>query len=159
MKIYIPKKFKETEWTEGQAIFLSFMSILAEIHGWQTEFNMHNHDFKTIIGSFIEPSTKIGLAWELREAFHMTRINENNWNFKWKDYDEIEWRQGPRAKSGGKNLSTSLYILKRPKSIAIWSFLMGRLMDPSIISDTTKILPHKNETNALPEIINKNFNL
>lgn len=157
MKIYIPRKFKDTHWSEGQAILLSFMYVLAELHGWDETYNMHSKDLKTIIG-YTTPSVNTGTMYHLKQAFEIAQLNDWNWTFKWKDYDEHEWRSSWYTKDGGRNISTSLYVLKKTRSIAMWSFLMGRIMDPNIINDTNKILPHSEPESALPDVVNKNFN-
>lgn len=127
MKIHLPVKYKDLTITEGEAIVLGFLLQVSYEHGFDNYYNFNSADLQKMIRvnngqmRFTSKHTD-----KLREILYMVQLDEFNWSLKWRDFDD-SWLRARKNKQGKKYVKAFEYTIKETRSIAIWSYLMGKL--------------------------------
>ena len=130
MNIHIPRRLKDIEYSDREAVFIAFMVMVSQREGYESWFNYNSGDLKRICGKY----KSCQFDWHgdmtkgLREVFDFAVIDENNVMVRWKINDSKHWHTRPRQNVDLESRSavvrhklTELYWIKT------WCYLMGHI--------------------------------
>ena len=151
MNVNIPRRLKDKEWEDREAVLIAFMVMVCQKEGYESWFNFNNADLKKIVGKLRSshfdwhgPNTE-----RLREVFDFAVIDENNVMVKWKINDSTYWHTRPR-KTGKFTDSRSAVVphtITELYRIKMWCYLMGHISSGNTLCMQNDSVIHYTDSN------------
>lgn len=139
MNIIIPERFKDTKLLEREAMFIGFMTLIGNEHGWEHQYNICPWDMGKMMNvqGLVLDSPKMDT---LKEIFEFTYLNDENWMVKWKDFDQQSWY----TYKGQGTLKHHKYKLTTERNSNMWAYLLGLFRgSKDLVKDSHKIFEHE----------------
>mgnify|MGYP003644244007 CR=1 FL=1 len=151
MNVNIPRRLKDKEWEDREAVLIAFMVMVCQKEGYESWFNFNAADLKKIVGKpksahfdWHGPNTK-----GLRQVFDFAAIDENNVMVKWKINDSKFWHTRPRI-TGKFADSRSAVVPHRINDlyrIKMWCYLMGHISSGNTLCSSNDSVIHYTDSN------------
>ena len=155
MKIQIPEKYKDLQFTDGEASIVALLLMLGREHGFEYYYTFCSHDVKKIIQGFAGSMTFDSLkTHNLREIIHIVGLDDYNWSMKFRNTDGIYGKRGWKPKTVDYKLTTT-------RGIGIWCYLMGmwRTRGEDFVNDSQETFEHKHANSSLSQLDYPNFRI
>ena len=155
MKLQIPNQIEREGLTEGDAMLIGIVYLIANRHGWENWYNMNCGDFRKI--AFPE-SAAMPLLFgprteKMREHLDFAQLDAYNILIRFK-------RVRPQYNSGiaSNSVGGHFYELKDLRSIKIWCYLMGLWHGKNpIVSEADTYIKHDSNRRSAENLEYKNF--
>lgn len=137
MKIKVPAKALQFNYTDRYLVFLHYMLTLMQAHGKRTNYTFFAKDVKKILDEINDPHMH-ALQDRLKPLFKVAILNVFTLRFTWIEDKDCEV---------GKGLIDTVEVdIEDRGALNIYFYLLGRFQDPAIV-DSTPVLYHGKEKN------------